>query len=121
LADGASKVRRQATGGVLDTVERADLLQRLAGKRRAVGLVEIEELAPDMSPAGDFADPAGLVQFAEAGIAVGLQDAAEAAEMALRTDALAVGAVAVEYRGAAEMPPRSRCAIRTHARERSAY
>ena len=41
---------------------------------------------------------AGLVELVEPGIAVGLQDAAEAREMALRMLALAVGAVAVEHR-----------------------
>ena len=98
LANGPADVGRQAARLVLDRVEGGDPQKRLVGKRCAVPLVDVEELAPDMRPAGDLADRAGPVELAEAGIAVGLQDAAEAAKMALRMDALAVGAVAVEHR-----------------------
>src|SRR5258708_29251539 len=73
LADVTAQLGQQAPGFLLDVVKTADALQRLIGQRRAAVLVDVEELAPDMRPAGDLADDAGSVQSVEAGIAVGLQ------------------------------------------------
>ena len=46
--------------------------------------MDVDELAPDMGHAGDFADRAGPVEVFEAGVAVGMHPAAEAGEMILR-------------------------------------
>jgi hypothetical protein len=48
LADGAADLRRQAAGILLDGVEGADAIERRERQRRAIGLVDVEELAPDM-------------------------------------------------------------------------
>jgi len=51
MADSAADGRRQAVGLVLDGVEGANPQKRLMGKRRAVGLVDVEELASRVRPA----------------------------------------------------------------------
>ena len=52
--------------------------------------MDVDELAPDMGHAGDFADGAGAVKVFEACIAVGMHPAAEAGEMVLGVLALTV-------------------------------
>jgi hypothetical protein len=89
---------RAAAQPVLDLVERRDALQRGGGKRRAGGGVEVEELAPHMRPARHLAHSVLPIELVEPGIAVGLQDAVEAGEMAQRVLGAAVRAVAVEGR-----------------------
>jgi hypothetical protein len=98
LADGPAHLRRAAADGGLDVIERAEALQRLAGERRAGGGMDVEELAPGMRPARHFDDGVVPVDHVEPRIAVGLQDAAETAEMVRRMGAAAVGTVAVEGR-----------------------
>ena len=43
--------------------------------------MDVDELAPDMRHAGDFADGAGAIEILEPGITVGMHPAAEAGEM----------------------------------------
>lgn len=51
----------------------------------------LEYLAPEMCPAGDFANPASGIELLISGIAIGLEQAGEALELGLRMDAAAVG------------------------------
>jgi len=60
--------------------------------------MDVEELAPDMGPAGGFGDPVAGEQLVEPGITVGVDDAAEVFEMALRVRTLAVGRVEEQRR-----------------------
>jgi len=60
--------------------------------------MDVEELAAHMRPAGRFTDPAGSIQLIESGIAVGVQYAAEAAQMRARVLALAIGRVTKQRR-----------------------
>ncbi len=52
--------------------------------------MDVEELAADMRPAGRLGDPVAGEQLIEAGITVGVDDAAEVLQMLLRVLALAV-------------------------------
>lgn len=52
--------------------------------------VVLEYLAPEMCPAGDFANPASGIELLISGIAIGLEQAGEALELGLRMDAAAV-------------------------------
>ena len=70
--------------------------------------MDVEELAPHMRPAGRFGESAGLIQLIEPGIAVGLQHAAEAAQMRARMLALAIGRVAKQHRRLARCRPSGR-------------
>jgi hypothetical protein len=63
--------------GRLDTVEGADLIERLLGDRRAVGRVNIKELPPHVRPAGGFDNAAAFVEAVEPGIAVGVEHTSE--------------------------------------------
>ena len=49
-----------------------------------MGSVDIDELAPDMSHAGDLSDGAGAVEVFKSGIAVGMHPAAVSGEVVLR-------------------------------------
>ena len=69
-ADGRAALGRLAAGSLLDGVEGGDPFQRLGRDRRALGGMDIEELAPHMRQAGHLADRAGAGQLAEPGIAV---------------------------------------------------
>ena len=53
--------------------------------------MDVEELAPDMRPAGSLGDPVAGEQLVEAGITVGVDDAGEFFEVSARMLALAVG------------------------------
>ncbi len=83
---------------LLDAVELADAVERLVGDRRAGGGVHIEELAPDMGPAGGLGDPIAGEQLVEPGIAVGVNDAAEVFQVRPRVFALAVRRVEEQHR-----------------------
>lgn len=66
--------------------------------------MDIEELAPDMGPAGDLRDRGALagavgIELVEPGIAVGVKVTGEALKMALRTHALPIRGVAIENGG----------------------
>src|SRR6266436_4562993 len=70
LAEAGPVIGRAAADARLDLVEFGDPPQRLGGDRRAGRMVEVEELAPDMSPAEGKFDRAYTV---EPRIAVDLQ------------------------------------------------
>ena len=53
--------------------------------------MDVEELAPDVRPAGGLGDPVASEQLVKAGIAVGVDDAGERLQMGPRMLALAVG------------------------------
>ena len=67
--------------------------------------MNIEELAPDVCPAGDFGDPLA-VEPAEPGIAIGVEIAPERPQVLGRALGLAVGCVAEQHggRGVAASP-----------------
>lgn len=98
LPAGAPRRRALAADLALEGIQLPDAPDGLGGKRRAVGHVDVVELAPHVRPAGRLHDPAILVERTEAGIAVGLQDATEGGQMRARMLALAVGRVAIPHR-----------------------
>ena len=59
--------------------------------------MDVEEFPPDMRPAGGVADPSGLVEVVEAGIAVGLQRASEGFQVLPRMLALAIRGLLEEH------------------------
>ena len=61
----------------LDLIELADTLQQIGGERGRLGRMNVEDLATEMRPAGDFGDTVGIVELVIAGIAIGLQIAGE--------------------------------------------
>jgi hypothetical protein len=83
--------RRQAIRGqqtvdpTLDGKDRVDVLNRRGRQRRFAQIGQLEEVAPAMAPAGRLGDRAGfafaVVELAEPGISIGLQDAGIASEM----------------------------------------
>jgi hypothetical protein len=74
----------------LDGVKLSDAPDRLFGDGGALGLLHIDELAPDMRHAGDFMDITGSVELVEPGIAVRVHPALVAGQMFCRVLALAV-------------------------------
>ncbi len=95
LAAGTSGIAGLAVDLVLDVIEITDPGQRFAGDFGFGGGVGVEDVATQMRPAGGLADAgfAGCIRVIkrlEAGIGIGLQDAAEPCQVALRTFALAV-------------------------------
>ena len=57
-------------------VQSCDAFDRFGRNRRVVRFHQLVELAPDVSPAGGLLNAAILVQLVEAGIGIGLQNAA---------------------------------------------
>src|SRR5271155_1069902 len=55
--------------------------------------LDVEELAPDMGPAGGLLDAASVVEVMEACVAIGLQGPAEVGQMATRMLAHAIRSV----------------------------
>src|SRR5260221_8380637 len=81
----------------LDGEDSIDAAHRLDCQRRLPQIGQHEELAPGVTPTSGFGDrpwtsPA-VVEFAEPGIGVGLQDAGPAREMSARMLAAAVARV----------------------------
>ena len=75
---------------LLDGVEPGDALEGFFGDDRALGMEDVDELAPDVRQAGDLADIACPKELVEAGIAVGVHPALEALQVAGRMLALAI-------------------------------
>jgi len=90
LPHGAALVGGAAANVVLDPVQGGDARQRLAGDRRHAALCQLVERSTDMTPAEREPHLAPLGQRLIAGVAVDLQDAAEAGEMRDRAHRLAV-------------------------------
>nr|WP_263975210.1 hypothetical protein [Leptolyngbya sp. 7M] len=84
LAGGEARLGRLAVDLRLEGEQRRHALDRLARERAAVRQHLVVEVAPCMRPAGRLDHPAALVQRVEPGIRVGLEDAAERAQAALR-------------------------------------
>lgn len=74
-----------------DLIELADAFQQISGKRRRLGGVDVEYLAPEMRPAGDLGDTVGVVELVVSRIAIGLQVAAEAGQLPLGMGTCAIG------------------------------
>ena len=56
LSDFDPLVRGQSSCGLLDGIKLSDPANGLVGDGRALGFVDIDELAPDVGEAGDFVD-----------------------------------------------------------------
>lgn len=91
MPGGASLIRRLAADRAFDGVELCDAVERALGDRRAIGLMDVVELAPRMCPAGGLADVAAAIEVVEAGISVGLQRALESLQVSSRMLAFATG------------------------------
>ena len=94
---------RLARNRAFDVEQLSDFCQRLLGEGRAIALVLIEELAPDMRPACHLRNQRRLtaflfVKFAKAGIAIGVQMPFERGKMLAAALTLPVWRVAVEHR-----------------------
>lgn len=74
-----------------DLIELTDTFQQISGERRRLGRMNVEYLAPEMCPAGDFGDAVGVVELVIASIAIGLQIAGETGQLASGMRAGAVG------------------------------
>ena len=70
LPDLGALVRGQSSCGFLDGVKLSDPADGLVGDGRALRLVHVDELAPDMGEAGDLAYLTRAIQVFEPGIAV---------------------------------------------------
>ncbi len=81
LAYFASEAKRLAAGLAFDIVECADTLNGFGRNRRTVGHLDVVELTPDVRPAGSFDDFTALIKVMESGLAIGLQNARELAQM----------------------------------------
>ena len=82
------------------SVKRADPLEDVGGQRRGRSLVQIEDLAPEMRPAGDLGH-AAAVQSIITDIGISLKETAKAGEMGQRVRGGSVGREAI--------PGRARC------------
>ena len=91
LADLNAFIRWQPSCDLLDGIECGDPADGLVGDGGALGFVHIDELAPDLGEAGDFADIAGPIQIFESGIAVGVHPAGIFGQMIFGVLAFAVG------------------------------
>lgn len=78
-ADPSAPFGGPAVDPFLDRVELGDAAQGLRCNRRARGLMQLVELAPDVRPTRGKRDLSARGPPLEAGIAIDMQDAAEAA------------------------------------------
>ncbi len=81
LPDGFAFVRWIAANESFDLVQRCNAFQRFFGNTRALGRVDVEERAPDMSETSDFLDIATPIKLLEASIAIGIQPTSEVFQM----------------------------------------
>src|SRR3546814_13024439 len=87
----AADLVRLTTHLVFDPVKPGDTCQQVGGERRRARLVVLEDLAPEVGPAGDLLDAVAVVELVVSGITVGLEKAGECVELAMRMDAAAIG------------------------------
>jgi len=66
-------------------------LKDIGAERGRLGLMDVENLAREMRPAGDLDDAPGLVGLVISGIGIGLEMAGEAGKFGLRVCAGAIG------------------------------
>ena len=100
-------IGHEAVDLLLDLVKLANAFERLLRGRGAVGGMHVEELAPDVGPAGGLDDAVPGEQLVEPGIAVGMDRAAERLQMGSRMLTLAVRRVEEQrcrWAGAGERP-----------------
>ena len=83
LARRGTAFRSLAAVLLFDRIQRRDPLERLGRDRRALRLVDIEELASHVRQARDLADGTGADESLEARVAVGVHPAGEASQMLL--------------------------------------
>ena len=70
------------TAGLLfDGINPGDALDRFLGNDRALGMKDIDELAPDMCQARHLKNAAGMIEVVEAAVAVGVHPARVAGQM----------------------------------------
>ena len=106
LADPKTFFRRLATQIDLDRVKARDPAQRLFRERRLRGGLNVEELPPRMGPTQRVRHVGvGSDEANKPGVAVGLQQAAEALQMLCRMRALAIFAEDVGHRRMAGSVP----------------
>ena len=79
----------------LDGIERADPFEDIGGQRGWLGLVDIEDLAAEVRPAGNLGDAPTLVELVISGIGIGLEKTGEAGELGPRIRAGAIGGEAI--------------------------
>lgn len=90
LPDRLAHSRQFTANARFDGIQLTDPAQRFGGHRRGVHLMQIVEFAPHVRPARGFTDSPVGVKRVETGVGIGLQDACEGLEVALRVLALAV-------------------------------
>lgn len=96
------------TAHFFDPVKTGDAIEQVGGERGRACLVVLEDLAPEMGPAGDLLDAVAVVELVVSGITVGLEKAGEQPELALGLDTAAIGREPIpgERRGGG-----ARCAV----------
>ncbi|MNJ37967.1 hypothetical protein D3C77_328040 [compost metagenome] len=107
LPNRFSLVRRLPSNLALDGIQGRNPLQRLAGKWRSLVFVEIAKFAAGVSPARGFLNGARDIQLGKTGIAVSLQDPAEALEMSAGMLPFAIRRVGKPYRRRCRVTGRS--------------
>ena len=83
-SNGAAFLRRSALDLLLDPVEGGDALNGFGGDGRVVRLQQVEELASDVRHARCLLNRSALIKLIKTCEGVGLQDACELGQMALR-------------------------------------
>ena len=73
-----------------DGIECGDPFEDVGSERGWPRLVDIEYLAPEMGPAGDFGDATALVELVISGISIGLKMAGKLSQLLLRMRASAI-------------------------------
>jgi hypothetical protein len=107
IAGGLPPLRAQAPDTAFDGIEFGDATQGFGRDRRAVGLMDLVELAPDMGPTGRERDRSIGGQPFEPGIAIDLEDTFEPREMGLRPIGPAVRTIEIDRCRRAWPIPRS--------------
>jgi hypothetical protein len=82
---------RLTSNFLLDAIELGNAFYGFLGNRRSLGFVDVDELAPDMGHAGDFAHVARAIKVIEPRIAIGMHEALVGSQMFTRSNALPVG------------------------------
>ena len=72
LPDGSAPVRWIASDGSFDLVQRRDAFQCFFRNTRALGNMDVKELAADMSETGNFLDAAAPIKLFKTGITVSM-------------------------------------------------
>ena len=109
LPRAASHIGRLPTHIGLDGIERADTFEDIGRQPGRLGLMNIEDLAPEMRPAGNLGHAPAQVELVISGKGIGLEMATETGELGLRMRACAIRANSIpngrnSSRSASETP-----------------